>query len=85
MEHGIVLDHPTIFGAQDGKLLGGGEAGREVVIGEAALKNMLAGAQSGGVNVSVVVNGNVENYDLLAETIGEKLQQQMARQGRAFA
>lgn len=85
MEHGIVLDHPTIFGAQDGKLLGGGEAGREVVIGEAALKNMLAGAQSGGVNVSVVVNGNVDNYDLLAETIGEKLQQQMARQGRAFA
>ena len=87
MEHGIVLDHPTIFGAQDGKLLGGGEAGREVVIGESALKRMLgqAGAGTGAVNVSVVVNGNVENYDALAETIGQKLQQQMARQGRAFA
>ncbi len=87
MEHGIVLDHPTIFGAQDGKLLGGGEAGREVVIGESALKRMLgqAGAGTGAVNVSVVVNGNVDNYDELAETIGQKLQQQMARQGRAFA
>lgn len=87
MENGIVLDHPTIFGAQDGKLLAGGEAGREVVIGEAALKRMLAGASAGAgaVNVSVVVNGNVDNYDALAETIGQKLQQQMARQGRAFA
>lgn len=37
------------------------------------------------VSVSVVVNGNVDNYDELAQTIGEKLQQQMARQGRAFA
>ena len=87
IQNGIVLDHPTIFGAQDGKLLAGGEAGREVVIGEAALKRMLAGASAGAgaVNVSVVVNGNVDNYDALAETIGQKLQQQMARQGRAFA
>ena len=84
MEHGVVLDHPTIFGMQDGQLLGGGEAGREVVIGEAALKRMLGQASGTAVNVSVVVNGNVDNYDLLAETIGEKLQQQMARQGRAF-
>ena len=85
MEHGMVLDHPTIFGMQDGQLLGGGEAGREVVIGEAALKRMLGQASGTAVNVSVVVNGNVDNYDLLAETIGEKLQQQMAREGRAFA
>jgi hypothetical protein len=40
---------------------------------------------AGGVQVSVVVNGNVEDYDALAATIGEKLQQQMAREGRAFA
>ena len=85
MEHGMVLDHPTIFGMQDGQLLGGGEAGREVVIGEAALKRMLGQASGTAGNVSVVVNGNVDNYDLLAETIGEKLQQQMAREGRAFA
>lgn len=87
MQNGVVLDHPTIFGMQDGKLLGGGEAGREVVIGESSLKAMLrnAGAGTGAVNVSVTVNGNVENYDALAETIGQKLQQQMARAGRAFA
>ena len=88
MENGIVLDHPTIFGMnKNGDLMGGGEKGNEVIIGEAALKRMLAGASAGAgaVNVSVVVNGNVDNYDALAETIGQKLQQQMARQGRAFA
>lgn len=42
-------------------------------------------AGSGGVNVSVVVNGNVDNYDEFAEIIGQRLQQQMARQERAFA
>ena len=44
-----------------------------------------AAPAASGVNVSVTINGNVDNYDELAQTIGEKLQQQMARQGRAFA
>jgi len=85
MEHGMVLDHPTIFGMQDGKLLGGGEAGREVVIGESALKNMLG--QAGGINITVpvTINGNVDDYDALANTIGEKLAQEMARAGKAWA
>ena len=49
--------------------------------------NMTQSAASApsGVSVSVVVNGNVDNYETLAETIGQKLQQQMAREGRAFA
>ena len=87
MDRGMVLDRPTIFGAQNGQLLGAGEAGREVVVGQNSLMGMIkaATAGTGDVNVSVVVNGNVEDYDALAETIGQKLQQQMARQGRAFA
>lgn len=86
MDNGMVLEKPTIFGLQDGKFLGGGEAGREVVVGANSLMSMIrqATAGSGGVSVSVTVNGNVDNYDALAETIGQKLQQQMARQGRAF-
>lgn len=87
MDDGMILDSPTIFGSQNGRLLAGGEAGPEVVVGASSLMQMIRKATggSGGVNVSVVVNGNVENYDELAETIGQKLQQQMARQGRAFA
>lgn len=40
---------------------------------------------SGDVNVSVTVNGNVDNYDEMAEVIGQKLQQQMARSQKAWA
>lgn len=55
--------------------------------GMSSMINMTQSAApaASGVNVSVVINGNVDNYDELAETIGQKLQQQMARQERAFA
>lgn len=87
MNNGMILDNPTIFGvSRNGNLLGGGEAGAEVVVGAKSLMGMIRQATaSSGVQVNVVVNGNVDNYDELAETIGQKLQQQMAREGRAFA
>lgn len=37
MKGGMILDGATIFGMMDGNLLGGGEAGREVIIGEDSL------------------------------------------------
>lgn len=37
MQGGMILDGATIFGMMDGSLLGGGEAGREVIIGEDSL------------------------------------------------
>lgn len=89
MRDGMILNGPTIFGMNSrGDLMAGGEAGREVVVGANSLMGMIQKATAGtrsDINVSVVVNGNVDNYDALAETIGQKLQQQMARQGRAFA
>lgn len=86
MDNGMVLNGPTVFGMQGDRLLAGGERGPEVVVGAKSLMSMIRSATGGGgVQVSVVVNGNVENYDVLAETIGQKLQQQMARQERAFA
>lgn len=87
MNNGMILDNPTVFGvSRNGNLLGAGEAGPEVVVGAKSLMSMIRSATGGsGVQVSVVVNGNVEDYDALAETIGQKLQQQMARQERAFA
>lgn len=87
MDKGMIIDSPTIFGEKNGNLLGGGEAGREVVVGATSLQKMIrdAAAGAGDVNVSVVVNGNVDDYDALAETIGQKLQQEIARDRRAFA
>lgn len=87
MDNGMILDTPTVMPAADGTLRGFGDAGPEVVVGAKSLMSMIRQATggAGGVQVSVVVNGNVDDYDALAETIGQKLQQQMARQERAFA
>ena len=87
MHNGLILDTPTVMPAADGTLRGFGDAGPEVVVGASSLMSMIKSATqgAGGVHVNVVVNGNVDNYDELAEVIGQKLQQQMAREGRAFA
>lgn len=37
----MILDGPTFFGMQNGKLRGGGEAGKEVVIGAQSLMQMI--------------------------------------------
>jgi len=87
MDNGVVLQSPTIFGMQNGQLLAGGEAGPEVVVGARSLMGMIksATAGAGGVSVNVVINGNVDNYDELAVVIGQKLQQQMAREANTWA
>lgn len=41
MDNAMVLDRATIFGAAGGQLLGGGEAGREVISGESHLLDMI--------------------------------------------
>ena len=51
MKQPYVLDGATIFGAMGGKLLGGGERGKEVVMGYDMFKNM-----GGDVNINMVVN-----------------------------
>lgn len=44
MNGGMILNSPTIFGAADGKLLGGGEAGAEAVVGVGSLQSMITNA-----------------------------------------
>ena len=41
MDNAMILNGPTIFGASGGKLMGGGEAGSEVVSGTSTLMNMI--------------------------------------------
>ena len=50
MDNGMILNSPTIFGAANGRLLGGGDAGPEAVVGVDSLRNMIQSAvsQSGG-------------------------------------
>jgi len=62
MEKGMILNSPTIFGMAGGKLLGGGEAGPEAVVGTSSLQNMItravAAAGAGGDIVIPVYIGN---------------------------
>lgn len=44
MNRGMLLTGATIFGEANGKLLGGGEAGNEIVIGETSLMSMIRSA-----------------------------------------
>ena len=60
MNGGMLLDGATIFGAAGGKLLGGGEAGREWIVGENALMSMIRSAVNGGAGMA---NSNVSIGD----------------------
>lgn len=50
MKQGMFLDNATIFGAANGHLLGGGEAGREVVVGANSLYDMIRSAVGNTTN-----------------------------------
>lgn len=50
MEGGAILRNPTIFGAANGRLLGAGEAGPEVVVGASSLFGMIQRAVGSTTN-----------------------------------
>lgn len=51
MNDGMILNSPTIFGmGRDGRLLGGGEAGSETVVGTESLRSMITGAVAAAVS-----------------------------------
>ena len=60
MNNPMVLDNPTIFGMNNGSMLGAGEAGAEVVAGRDALMNMIVDASN---------KGNDEMVDALHQII----------------
>ena len=60
MNNPMVLDNPTIFGMNNGSMLGAGEAGAEVVAGRDTLMNMIVDASS---------KGNDEMVDALHQII----------------
>ena len=72
MKNGMILDQPTIFGASNGKLLGAGEAGAEVIIGANSLYDMIRNASQGTV-VNMTVNGGNVSANELADIVMDKL------------
>lgn len=96
MQNGMILDSPTIFGAAGGKLLGGGEAGAEAVVGVNSLKSMIQQAVAsglgvtnnstnyGGVNI-VVYGAPGQSVSELADIIEERINANVLSKEAVFA
>ena len=81
MQNPILLNGATIFGAMGNKFLGGGEAGREVILSYDKFKNM-----GGTTNINVVVNASKGmNETQLADMVARKIQQSVNRKGAVWA
>ena len=78
MKNGMILDSPTIFGASNGRLLGAGEAGSELIIGTNSLMEMIQKATS-GTTVNMTVNGGNISANELAGVVIDKLKNEISR------
>lgn len=67
MRNGMILNSPTIFGMQNGKLLGGGEAGSEVVVGTNSLMSMIRAASGENVTINVYPSQGMDERQLANE------------------
>ncbi len=64
MGDGMILDSPTIFGTAGGKLLAGGEAGPEAVVGVDSLRTMIQEAVAGQTAVLAQAIGAAGGGDI---------------------
>ena len=69
-----ILNGAQIFGVQNGQMLGGGEKGAEVVVGESHLMEMIAKAKGGSITINVYASEGMSE-ETLAERVAQKLQQ----------
>lgn len=88
MESGMILDSPTIFGAMDGRFLGGGEAGRELIIGVNSLQNMIRasmGRTLTAADVYAAVKAGVKDAQVVVYMDGRKVTDSVNRQNEIYA
>lgn len=87
MNNGVILDQATIFGAANGHLLGGGEAGKEAVIGVNSLESIIQRAVMSGGGSTVTNNFEIRSTDprQAAMEISNILQQQTDRRIATWA
>lgn len=87
MNDAYMLNGATIFGQSGGHLLGGGEAGSEMIIGTNKLMQMIAQAKGGSntYNNQFVINGVDRDPQELAQEISYYLDMELQRTQGAFA
>lgn len=82
MNNAVMLNGAAIFGAMNGKLLGGGESGREVIISYDKLAKMM----NGGTTINVTVNPSAGmNEKQLADLVARRIQQMVNQRGAVWA
>lgn len=81
MNNAYMLDGASIFGSMNGKLLGGGETGSEMIIGTNKLLDMIAKAKGGEMvfNNQFTINGTDRDPEQLAREMSYYLDQEMRR------
>ena len=87
METPFILNSPTIFGAANGKLLGGGESGSEVVVGTNKLMDMMRqamGVESKPINI-YIYGAAGQDVRMLAKEVSKELQNLKADKEKAYA
>lgn len=87
MSDAYMLNGATIFGQRNGQLLGGGEAGSEMIIGTNKLMSMIAQAKGGTTtyNNQFVINGADRDPQELAQEISYYLDMELQRTSGVFA
>lgn len=84
MKNAVMLDGATIFGAMNGNLYGGGEAGREIIVSYDKLAQMMGAG--GTTNINVVVNASQGmNERQLADLVARRIQQSVNNRRAVWA
>jgi len=91
MANGIRLTSPTIFGAMGNKLLGGGEAGPEWIVGENSLMGMIHSAVRGGHgdvsigDTNIIINAEGQDAEEIANRVDEIITMRLQQAEAAWA
>ena len=91
MANGIRLTSPTIFGAMGNKLLGGGEAGPEWIVGESSLMGMIHSAVRGGHgdvsigDTTIIINAEGQDAEEIADRVDEIITMRLQQAEAAWA
>ena len=84
MNKAVLLNGASIFGAMGGRLLGGGEAGREVVVSYDKLAQMMGNGGQTVVNMTVNAAPGMDER-AFADYVARRIQQKVNQKGAVWA
>ena len=76
VQNPYILEGAQIFGAMGGKALGGGEAGRELIVGWDSLKRHMGGDTTNNINITINAAKGMDERQI-ADTVMRRIQQEV--------